>query len=225
MNERLTIGWAQLVIFILSFIGVSLVVGVVGGIIEAVLNKEFIESLFLGYKGIWLDTLFFVIVFLLFGKVRSFILQSFDFAPLKKWSTYGIILVGLAIFTLTQFILLDWLELESAKEQADSLDIAGLTGGLDYLLFFLGAAILTPIKEEMLFRGLLHRFFELKYHFILGLLVSSIVFGILHIGFPISATIMGAVFVLVYKYTNSLVPSIILHMIWNSIAFVNIFFQ
>lgn len=44
------------------------------------------------------------------------------------------------------------------------------------------------------------------------------IFGLLHEGHAISATIMGIVFVLLYKLTRSLVVPIIFHMIWNMYA-------
>ncbi|WP_084019078.1 CPBP family glutamic-type intramembrane protease [Desulfuribacillus alkaliarsenatis] len=49
---------------------------------------------------------------------------------------------------------------------------------------------------------------------LLGLIISSLIFG-LFAGYSISATIMGFVLVILYKITNSIIPSMVLHALWN----------
>lgn len=85
----------------------------------------------------------------------------------------------------------------------------------------LSVAIITPIKEEILYRGILYRFFEKKYSFLVGIIISSFIFGILHGGFPVTAMIMGIVFAMLYKKTQSIIPSIILHIIWNLLVSIS----
>ncbi|WP_034680246.1 CPBP family intramembrane glutamic endopeptidase [Caldalkalibacillus mannanilyticus] len=222
MEERLTIGWKELLLFIIYYLLFQVVIGLFLGILDAFLGISVEQQFLVGHYTLLVDFGFFLILFFFYGKVRHFVLQSFQFAPMKSLRTYGYIIGGLVVFALTQYLLLFLTGLESAAQQGEDLGIKNLKTTLDYSLFFIGAALLTPLKEEFLFRGLLHRFLDLRYHFLVGLAVSSVLFGILHLGFPISATIMGAVFVILYKVTRSIVPSIVLHMIWNAIAFISI---
>ncbi len=50
---------------------------------------------------------------------------------------------------------------------------------------------------------------------------SSFIFGILHDGYPITAMMMGIVFAMLYKKTQSIVPSIILHIAWNLLVSIS----
>ncbi|MRD22556.1 CPBP family intramembrane metalloprotease, partial [Bacillus thuringiensis] len=47
------------------------------------------------------------------------------------------------------------------------------------------------------------------------------IFGILHGGLLITATIMGMVFAMLYKKTQSIIPSIILHIVWNLLVSIS----
>jgi membrane protease YdiL (CAAX protease family) len=227
MEERklLQIGWSQFTLFILFLLGISIVAGFLAGITGEIFEVNLIDFMFVGYNALIVDFVLFLVVFISYKKVRIFVLQSFDLSPMKSLRTYGYIAGGIFVFSITQYLMISLLGIENATQQASDLKIGTITSLLDYSLFFLGAVLLTPLKEEFVFRGLAHRFFEVRYHFLVGLVISSVLFGILHLGFPISATIMGIIFVILYRLTNSLVPSIALHMIWNFIAFVSVLLE
>jgi membrane protease YdiL (CAAX protease family) len=113
----------------------------------------------------------------------------------------------------------DLFSIEDPSQQPDQLGVNNLGGHwFNYLLFYLAVVVFTPLKEELLYRGIIHRFLEVRHHFWIGIIVSSLIFGVLHLGFPITATLMGVVFVILYKLTKSIVPSMILHMLWNAYA-------
>ena len=65
-------------------------------------------------------------------------------------------------------------------------------------------------------------FLSEKWGFWLGLILSSVIFGLLHPGYAISASIMGAVFVGLYRLTRSLIVPILLHIVWNAFAVVGL---
>lgn len=87
------------------------------------------------------------------------------------------------------------------------------------LWFYLFASIISPIDEEILFRGLGVP--------ALGVVVSAAVFGLLHYSYGstygiemIAAFIFGLVTGYVYKKTGSLYPSILAHILVNALTVI-----
>ena len=90
--------------------------------------------------------------------------------------------------------------------------------GLPVALGFVAIAVVTPISEEVLFRGLI----QPKLEQIIGpteaLIVQAAIFSALHLSPVILVThfIMGLAFGWIRRRTGSLLPSILLHGAWNA---------
>lgn len=89
------------------------------------------------------------------------------------------------------------------------------------LWFYVFAAVISPINEELLFRGLLVPR--------VGVVLSSFVFAVLHSTYSstyqievVAALIFGLIAGYVYKRTGSLYPSIAAHMLVNAFTLVSI---
>ena len=98
---------------------------------------------------------------------------------------------------------------------------------IELLLIFLSLAVVTPIVEELLFRGFVFDLFSEIYSKWTTIILSSILFGIAHI-LVSEYTVVGALLGgLIYGYvryeTNSLWPSIILHGVWNAQIFILVY--
>jgi membrane protease YdiL (CAAX protease family) len=95
----------------------------------------------------------------------------------------------------------------------------------EYLLAFSTLVILAPIAEEILFRGYLFGKLKKNVPIWLAIITTSIVFGMFHgawnIGIDTFA--LSIVLCLLRQATGSLWPSILLHMLKNSIAFYILF--
>ena len=108
-------------------------------------------------------------------------------------------------------------------------DVLVGTVSTDLLFFvstFLLIAIFVPIVEELLFRGLVLDLLCEKYSIGVSILISSVIFGFLHIH-PVSifnAFCGGMIYGYVRIRTDSLWPSIILHAFWNGHLVVLEFF-
>ena len=87
-------------------------------------------------------------------------------------------------------------------------------------LLFLFGALFAPIFEEFVFRGLLMSSIEAKYGIRKAIIYSTMIFAILH--FHISNSISIAICFLLIGYivykTNSILSSIIIHMVNNIIS-------
>jgi uncharacterized protein len=82
------------------------------------------------------------------------------------------------------------------------------------ILTFLGAGLLAPVFEELVFRGLLYRAWERQVGWFAAMLLVSVVFGLYHRHFW-SAFAGSIVFVCLYRRTGSLRAPIIVHALAN----------
>jgi membrane protease YdiL (CAAX protease family) len=110
----------------------------------------------------------------------------------------------------------------------DSLQVRGnvLFAGAElslgnFLIAMLTIGILVPIAEELYFRGLLFRWFQLRMRFWPAVFLSSLLFGLAHydsLAVIISSFILGFANAIAMARTKSIWVSIIMHMITNGTA-------
>lgn len=92
-------------------------------------------------------------------------------------------------------------------------------------LQILAVVILGPITEELIFRGLIHTRFRRVLPPLWAALVSGAVFGLAH-GTPIQffyATSIGVILGLVMEQFDSIVPCMILHIVFNAVTFLPVY--
>ena len=93
---------------------------------------------------------------------------------------------------------------------------------VEFLAVFFMTAIVVPIGEEIFFRGIIYRWLRDHAGFPMGLVVSSIAFGALHLAPPsvVAISIMGALCALVYEWSGSLWPAVMIHSVNNGIVVI-----
>ncbi|UHQ54954.1 MULTISPECIES: CPBP family intramembrane glutamic endopeptidase [unclassified Microbulbifer] len=81
--------------------------------------------------------------------------------------------------------------------------------------------VLTPVAEEAFFRGFLFTWMTGHRPVWLAMLVSSLIFGAMHIIPPqaISAALMALALCALYWFSGSLWPPIVAHMVGNGLAY------
>jgi|GEM_PF-606213 membrane protease YdiL (CAAX protease family) len=84
---------------------------------------------------------------------------------------------------------------------------------------FIFIVLMAPVLEEIIFRGIIFTRFSLKWGNKKAILVSSLIFGILHVD-PIGATVFGVLTCILYIRTNTLIVPIVLHSMNNGIAWL-----
>ena len=88
------------------------------------------------------------------------------------------------------------------------------------ILTFISICILTPISEELLFRGYILDALNRLHGKWPAIIISSIIFGMVHFD-PFTmgmATIGGVIYGWIRMRTGSLVPVIVAHAMWNTMA-------
>jgi membrane protease YdiL (CAAX protease family) len=90
-----------------------------------------------------------------------------------------------------------------------------------FTIAFLSAAVISPIYEEIFYRGFLYKWIRGKWGVGAGLIVSSLIFTVVHIPTYNTLTVnflSGMIFAWTYERSESIVPSIIIHGVFNGIA-------
>lgn len=215
------ITYKNLFVMIAMIIGISLLGGLFLGLAFGIYGEEALSTKLEGYYLLLFDAAVVAIVLLAYKPVLHFIKYIWDVSVLKSGKTYLYLLIGLIVIALSQYLMLHVFSFESAAEQKEQLGGLGLQNSIQSIIYVLSVAIITPVKEEILFRGILYRFLEKRYNFLVSIIISSFIFGILHGGLLITATIMGMVFAMLYKKTQSIIPSIILHIVWNLLVSIS----
>lgn len=91
-----------------------------------------------------------------------------------------------------------------------------------FVLSFINLCILAPLWEEIFFRGILLRRFTLKWSPQKSIIISSLLFGVIHLN-PLTmifAFCMGCLLGYLYLKTKSLLVPIILHSFANFFGFL-----
>ncbi len=215
------ITYKNLFVMIATILGFLLLGGLFLGLALGIYGEEALRDNLEGYHFLLLDAAVVAIVLLAYKPVLHFIKYIWDVSVLKSGKTYLYLLIGFIVIALSQYLMLHVFSFESAAEQKEQLGSLGFQNSIQSIIYVLSVAIITPVKEEILFRGILYRFLEKKYNFLVSIIISSFIFGILHGGLLITATIMGMVFAMLYKKTQSIIPSIILHIVWNLLVSIS----
>lgn len=85
---------------------------------------------------------------------------------------------------------------------------------------FLCAVIIAPATEEFLVRGLWLRGYTRHYKPWVGLVISSVIFGVMHMNLPqfVGATLSGLLLGWAYIKTNSILLPMLIHAVHNSVS-------
>lgn len=150
------------------------------------------------------------------------------------WGVLG----GFAVLAITVALNIFWYVVSGDSAPDNSGFLPESPSLLVAVSLFLAVAVITPFAEELFFRGLLLRALEKRFNTTIAIVVSSVIFGSLHIAGVTSAASLselalhgifigivitgyGAVFALLDVYTGRLWPSIIAHMVINGIGVVS----
>ncbi len=140
--------------------------------------------------------------------------------PLRKnmWKTILLWTILLIFISIALVIMMDVLSIGTNNAKTDSLksDLTPFT----FVIGFLSAAVVSPIYEEIFYRGFLYTWFR-RWGVRKAMIFSSFIFMIVHIPtyntLPVNFA-SGLVFCWVYEKTGSIIPAIIIHGIVNGIG-------
>lgn len=148
------------------------------------------------------------------------------------WSFRPVDLVGIPIGVATQLVVVPLLYLalrelwpdtfDPARIEERARDLADRAGGINTLLLIVVVVIGAPIVEELVYRGLLQRSLSSAVGASSGLLLTSILFSLIHfspVEYP-GLFVAGLVFGACVAVTGRLGPAIVTHAAFNAAGLV-----
>lgn len=149
------------------------------------------------------------------------------------WLTWQQLFLAVASFLAFMFIstiliaviakLVPAIDMEQAQEIGFSAST--MHGRTELILAFVFLAILTPLVEEILFRGFIYAQLRRQWSLWPSILLTSLLFGIAHGQWNVGIVtfVMSIVMCLCREATKSIYPAILIHIFKNALAFVLLF--
>ena len=132
------------------------------------------------------------------------------------------IVVTIIDFILNTIYAVVWIGIIGEPSANTDLGTDWESSSIDIAFLFLSVAIVTPIAEELFFRGYVLDAINRKHGDWTAIIWSAILFALVHVDpFTMGQVFMGGI---IYGWirmrTGSLLPSIACHMMWNMLALV-----
>lgn len=171
----------------------------------------------------------YIVMVLIIGAVawyryRKLSLEQIGLQRLPEWSDIGLSLAGVIVYMLVSTIALTLASKIPgfSPDQAQNLGIGRLFGN-DLVLGFFVLVILTPLFEEVIFRGFLYgRLRNLQFPWWVSSLIVSVLFGLAHMQWNVGVDVffLSMVACALREMTDSIWAGVLLHMMKNFLAFL-----
>lgn len=224
----------------LALVGMDVILSVVLGILASAATQLSIPTLQtwvnqLQNQNVVASFIFYGLSRLLgFWLIASFVrrrgvgLKHFGFSRFKLGAAIGRVLiavVSLIVISSLVFYVAERVMPSLNINQVQDIVFTQAQGGLQVVLAFMALVVIAPIVEESIFRGFLLPAFSRRFSIIFGVLVTSILFGLVHgqLNVAIITFVMGLLLAWLYAKSQSLVPAIMFHSLKNLVAFLLIF--
>jgi membrane protease YdiL (CAAX protease family) len=159
-------------------------------------------------------------------------LSAIGLGRLPRWGDLTRSLAGIAVFyglLIVSSILISVFVPDLDTDELQDVGFDALNSALDSSLAFIALVILPPIGEETLMRGYLYSGLRARIRFVPALLVTSVLFGLAHLGTGASNTplwiagintfLLSVVLVYLRERTGALYAPMLVHAANNLIAF------
>ncbi|BAY65594.1 abortive infection protein [Calothrix brevissima NIES-22] len=148
-------------------------------------------------------------------RIRS--LSAFGLRRVSRRCLLIAIGVGLVAFVLKGLAVLGWIQITGNTNNVQGVYAEGGSGGvLSLVLATLFLGIVTPLGEELLFRGVVANAL-LRYSSFIGVVGSTVIFALGHginIVFP-AAVVAGLATAEVFRLCGSVWTAVIVHVVFN----------
>lgn len=147
------------------------------------------------------------------------------FNSLRNKGQWSLLVILSAAMALGLNMLLQLTGIASGSEEYTQTVVRqyGIALGLGIALY----GILSPVIEEIIFRGILYNRMKTYFPLKLSIIISSLLFGVYHqnIVQGIYAFIMGIVLTAAYEYFDSFTAPVIIHVTANCLVYILSYFR
>jgi len=153
----------------------------------------------------------------IFGPYSDGWARSLKLAVLRLVQFWPIIWIGNA----ASYMILKWLGMDEDVQQAIEM-IYAIENNWVFLAAIVSAALLAPFVEELLFRGVIYRYLKSRIAITHAIVISSLVFSLLHFHPPsfFAIFLLGIILALVYEETQDIRAPVIMHLLHNAFTVV-----
>jgi membrane protease YdiL (CAAX protease family) len=138
-------------------------------------------------------------------------------------ATFAILLGLAAVLPLSELdnVVQHYLPLGD-EEQVALLKLVAFDGWAGHLAKVLALAVVTPIGEEILFRGVMQRWLRRSHGRLAAIVVSSLLFGLAHLSLRLFVPVflLGLAFAWIADRAHSALPTIGAHAAYNAVPFL-----
>lgn len=221
VNWKIKDHWGMKEFLLLILVEFGIVIGFIKFFMQPIIATWFKHDLYTGtFIGLTIAIILLSSVYLIALRPKGLSwnelgVSSFNMKNWKLIILYTVILMmGVVLITLlTSFFGSSW---ENSKTDAMQEDISFIT----VFIAIISASVISPIYEEIFYRGFLFRWFRTRLGFLGAVFFSSLIFSIVHIPtynvLPV-AFFSGIIFAIAYEKTNSIWPSVMIHGLSNGI--------
>jgi len=224
-SDKTWVSWLIILVFLIVWWVALIIAATV--VFLAIYLVGISEGLAISVSGL-LAYIILIPITLLFIHVDGSLDRIRDMLKFGSTKRVLILLLGIPIVvTIIDFVLtivygIAWIGIFGEPSTNTDLGTNWESSTVDIALLFLSVAIVTPIVEELMFRGYILDAINRKHGDWTAIIWSSILFGLIHIDpFVGGQAFMGGI---IYGWirvrTGSLLPSIAGHMMWNILALI-----
>jgi membrane protease YdiL (CAAX protease family) len=174
----------------------------------------------------FLFTLFIVFFVAAFLKLRGFdidMVAGFSKASLKRALSTAVVLLLAAtpLILFAEALTQNFLGGESSKQEIVDLFNTSRTIGQRVMIIVL-AVVVAPMSEEFIFRFFIYGVIRRYFGIVVALVFNSLLFAAAHTHLPSAAPlfVLGACFTLAYEWSGSILVSMGMHALFNSIQLI-----
>ena len=212
--------WKELILLLLlTFVFVPIIIE---HLVHDVFLNLFTNELYAGtLTGFIMAIVFTTGTFFIALKLNNLTWRAVGLTPFSKsyWKSLVFWTFVLVVTSVVVVILMEMIGWTSGNSKTESLQ--SNVNFWTVLIGFVSAAVISPIYEEIFYRGFLYKWFRLKWGVPIGILLSSFIFMLVHIPtyntLPINF-LSGVIFSWTYEKSGSIYPGMIIHGIFNGIA-------
>lgn len=218
------ISWSWKELLLLLLVAFVIVPILIETQLHALLFNRFQDSLYAGtFTGLAMAVVFTLAVYFIALRPQQLRWKEVGLRSFSKgyWTwivlwTLGLIVASGVILTVMDLLNISW---ENAKTKSIQADMTWVT----FLIGLISSVVISPVYEEIFYRGFLYKWMRMKWGVPAGIMISSAIFTAAHIPtyntLPVNF-ITGAVFAWTYEKTGSILPAIIIHGTFNSVALI-----
>lgn len=214
-----------IVLMTLSFLLTGAFIGIKFTGIKEALNKSSYKSYYFSIMFLIQWIIMLTPLFILTFRKYKFTLEGFGFSKVKILQILKLVLSGYLLylgisFIVNLIIIYTGIKIPGFQIQEKLLPILG-ENTLSLIIAGILIVLVAPILEEIFFRGFLLRTLVNKWGIVLGSIISSALFAVLHLQFGsiIPIFILGLIINWMVIRSKSILPSIFFHVFNNAIAF------